>query len=207
MDANMASLSTFVLWFLMAALRSRCGHYILQLWFLSSSFFFLPSPILSGGRIGCLRYFFTCWGLSVNLGCRSEMCCMRLAENTLRKNNEKSPSAHHRTTLSDYISATKACMDNPKKMLNNNTSSMCPHNMVNLGLLTAEIGWWVWGTTANFNGFCILASLLHRRLSTEVNQTLHDVWPSPWLVGPTLYTVFHKKNVAVNLYANNFMKS
>jgi len=42
--------------------------------------------------------------------------------------------------------------------------------------------WQVWGTPANFNGFCILASLLHRRRSTEVNQTLHDVWPSPELV-------------------------
>jgi len=48
--------------------------------------------------------------------------------------------------------------------------------------LTAEIGWWVWGTPANFNGFCVLASFLHRRLSTEVNQTLHNVWPSPALV-------------------------
>ena len=31
-------------------------------------------------------------------------------------------------------------------------------------------------------GFCVLASLLHRRRSTEINQTLHDVWPSPELV-------------------------
>jgi len=29
----------------------------------------------------------------------------------------------------------------------------------------------------------VLASLLQRRRSTEVNQTLHDVWPSPGLVG------------------------
>ena len=28
-----------------------------------------------------------------------------------------------------------------KKLLNRNTSSTCPHNMVNLGPLTAEIGW------------------------------------------------------------------
>jgi len=26
--------------------------------------------------------------------------------------------------------------------------------MVNFGPLTADIGWWVWGTPANFNGFC-----------------------------------------------------
>jgi len=42
----------------------------------------------------------------------SEMCCTRLAGNTGRK---KSPSAHHRTTLLDYIFATKACIDNRKK--------------------------------------------------------------------------------------------
>jgi len=36
---------------------------------------------------------------------------------------------------------------------------------------TAEMGWRIWGTPANFNGFLVLASLLHRRRSTEVNQT------------------------------------
>ena len=48
--------------------------------------------------------------------------------------------------------------------------------------LTAEIGSGVCSTPANFNGFRVLASLLHRRHSTDVNQTLHDVWPSPGLV-------------------------
>jgi len=51
----------------------------------------------------------------------------------------------------------------------------CPYNMVNFGPLAAEIGSLVWGTPANFNGFRVLASLLQRRRSTEVNQTLHDV--------------------------------
>jgi len=67
-------------------------------------------------------------------------------------------------------------------VLNSNISSTCPHNMVNFGPLTAEIGWWVSGTPANFNGFQFLASLLHRCCSTEVNQTLHDVWPSARLI-------------------------
>jgi len=39
--------------------------------------------------------------------------------------------------------------------------------------LTAETGWRVWDTSANFNRFCILASLLQRCHSTVVNQTLH----------------------------------
>jgi len=61
-------------------------------------------------------------------------------------------------------------------------SSTCPHNMVNFGLLAAEICWRVWGTPANFNGFRVLAALLQRRRSAEANQTLHDVWPCPALL-------------------------
>jgi len=39
------------------------------------------------------------------------MCCTWLAENIGRQN---SPSAHHRTTLPDYIFAAKECIDNGK---------------------------------------------------------------------------------------------
>ena len=43
---------------------------------------------------------------------------MRLAENTGRKKIAKNlPSAHHRTTLSGYIFATKARIDNWKKIV------------------------------------------------------------------------------------------
>jgi len=53
----------------------------------------------------------------------------------------------------------------------NNTSSTCSHNMVNFGPLTAEIRWLVWGTPANFNGFRVLAALLHDTLVVGVSQT------------------------------------
>ena len=103
------------------------------------------------------------------------MYCSRLVENTERKNyGEICTPSHNFVGL--YIFATEACIDNRKnrkKLLNGNISSIC----------TAEICWRVWGTPANFNGFRVLASLLHRRRSTEVNQTLHDVWPSPAMVG------------------------
>ena len=57
-------------------------------------------------------------GLSEILECRSETCCAWLTENTARqKIAKKSPSAHHPTTLSGYIFATKACIDNRKKKL------------------------------------------------------------------------------------------
>jgi len=99
----------------------------------------------------------------------SEMCGTRLAANTGRK---KSPFWHHRTTLSGCICAVKACIDNRKKnLLNTNTSSTTPHNMVNFGLLTAEICWRVWGTPENFDGFRFLAALLHGTLVVGVSQT------------------------------------
>jgi len=77
-----------------------------------------------------------------------------------------------------YIFATKAYIDNRKKILNSNISSTYPHNTVKFGPLTAEIDCRVCGTSANFNGFRVFASLLHRRRSTEANHTLHDDWSS-----------------------------
>jgi len=70
---------------------SSCGFFFL-------SFCLFSSPI-SQPSLGCLPYFYTWCGLSANLGCRSETCCTRLAENagpkTIAKN---SPSGYHRTT-------------------------------------------------------------------------------------------------------------
>ena len=51
-------------------------------------------------------------------------------------------------------------------------SATCPHNMVNFGPLAAEIVSLVWGTPATFNGFCILAALLHGTLAVGVSETL-----------------------------------
>jgi len=63
-------------------------------------------------------------------------------------------------------------IDTRKEMLSSNISSRCPHNMVNYGVLAAEIGAVVWGTTANFNGFRVLAASLHGTLVVGVSQTL-----------------------------------
>jgi len=56
-------------------------------------------------------------------------------------------------------------------LLSSNISSRCPHNMVNFGILAAEIVSLVWGTPANFKGFCVLAALLHGTLVVGVSQT------------------------------------
>jgi len=70
--------------------------------------------------------------------------------------------------------------------------------MVNFGPLAAEIGLPVWGTPSNFNGFRVLAALLHGTLVVNVSQTLrcstegatyirqggHHAgrWPTLWLL-------------------------
>jgi len=92
-----------------------------------------------------IRHFHTRCGLSANLGCRSETCCTR---------SLKIP-------LLGYIFATKGHVDINigKNLLNSNTSSICPDNMVNFGPLAAEIGSRVWGTPANFQRFSRLGSV------------------------------------------------
>jgi len=94
---------------------------------------------------------------------------------------KKSPSRHHFTTLSGDIFATKARVDNRKKdLLNSNSSSTCPCNMVNFGPVMAEISSGVWGSPANFIGFHVLAALLHGTLVVGVSQTLQR-----WTEGAT----------------------
>jgi len=90
----------------------------------------------------------------------------------MQKSRQKSPSRHHRSNLSGYIFAIQAHIDNRKKLLSSNISSRCRHNMVNFGPLAAEIGQVVWGTPANFNGFRVLAALLHGTPVLGVSQTL-----------------------------------
>ena len=86
---------------------------------------------------------------------------------------QKSPSADHLTTLSGYIFATKAHIDNRKKnLLSSNISPICPYNMVNFGLLAAEIVSLVWGTPATFNGSRFLPALLHSQ-TAALNRGRH----------------------------------
>jgi len=99
-----------------------------------------------------------------------------------RKNDAKMPSGHHRTTLSGCVFATKARIDNGKKLVK---QRYLLHMSAQYAELRPTNGWdrlAGLGTQANFNGFRVLASLLQRRRSAEANQTLNDVWPSPGLV-------------------------
>ena len=89
--------------------------------------------------------------------------------NTLRKNRYFGTIAQLCQAVSSQLRHVSTIR---KNLLNNDTSSTCPHNMVNLGLLTAEICWRVWGTPANFNGFRVLAALLHGTVVVGVSHAL-----------------------------------
>jgi len=89
------------------------------------------------------------------------------------KNRQNSPSGRHPTNLSGYIFATKARIDNRKKnLLNSNIFPTRPHSMMNFGVLEDEIVSLVWDTLANFNGFRVLAALLHGTLVLGASETL-----------------------------------
>jgi len=71
--------------------------------------------------------------------------------------------------------------------------------MVNFGILAAEIVSLVWGTPANFNGFCVLAALLHGTLVVGVRQTAafnrgHHLYsagrPSGWALAHISSSIF-----------------
>ena len=85
--------------FIVAALRSRCGHYIFVLFLLS---FF--SPNLSGRRLDVYHTSTQC-DLSANLECRSELYCTRLAETTGRR---KSPKNRHLGTVAQVCRAVSS---------------------------------------------------------------------------------------------------
>ena len=69
---------------------------------------------------------------------------------------KNSPSGHHHIS-----SQLRHISTIGKKSLSSDMSSTCSHNMVNFGLLSAENLSLVWGIPANFNGFRVLAALLH----------------------------------------------
>jgi len=119
----------------MFALRSRYGYYSFVLFLLLSSSSFFPRLISAvADRTSTILH--TWCGLSAKLECRYEMCCTRLDEIQDAKIRQKSPS-HNFVGLPlqrRHISTIG------KNFLNSNTSSTFPHNMVNFGPLTAEIG-------------------------------------------------------------------
>jgi len=57
-------------------------------------------------------------------------------------------------------------------MLSSNISLTCPYNIVNFGPLADDIVSLVWGIALNFNGFRVLAALLHSQ-TAALNRGRH----------------------------------
>jgi len=100
---------------------------------------------------------------------------LKIHEQKIAKNRGLGTIAQFCQTKCSKLRHVSTSTQSEKKLLNSNISCTCPHNMFNVGPLTAQIASGVWVP---------LASLLHRRWSTEVNKTLQDDWPSP---GPVHY--------------------
>jgi len=171
----------------MVALWNRPGHYIFVQWFLLLSIYLLLFLGYSyPSQIGCLPYFDTWCGLSANLGCRSEICCTRLAGNAGHK---KSPKIRHLHTIAQLCQTISSQLRHiftiGKNLLNSSISSIRSHNMVNFSPLTAEIFCQLWSSPANFNEFRVLAVLLHGTLVVGVSQTValnrgRHLYPAGW---------------------------
>jgi len=134
-----------------AIIFSSCGFsFFLSIFLLS----FFPRSFSAVADWMFTVLFHTWCGLSANLGRRSETCCTRLAENT---GCIKSPKIRHLRTIAQLyraISSQRRDLSTiGKNLLNSNISPTCPHNMVNFGLLAAEIGLLVWGTQQISTGF------------------------------------------------------
>jgi len=65
-----------------------------------------------------------------------------------------------------YLRNQGTYQQSEKNLFNSDISPTCLYKMVNFGPLVAEIISLVWGTPANFNGFRILAALLHGHSSS-----------------------------------------
>jgi len=156
---------------IMAALRSRCGHYIFVLFLLFSSFFPRLISAVADWMYTILLHMM--WPYSANLECRSKMCCTWLAWNAGPK---KSPKIHHLGTIAELFRTISSQLRHistiGKNLLNANIFPTRPYNIMNFGPLAAEICWRVWGTPANVNGFRALAALLHATRVVGVSQTL-----------------------------------
>jgi len=134
-------------------------------------FFFFSLPNLSRRRLDV--YHTSTHGVALvriwDAGLKRAACGLLKMQDT--KNRHLGTIAQLFRAISSQLRHISTIREN---LLSSNICPTCPHNMVNFGLLVAEIVSLVWGTPANFNGFHVLAVLLQRRRSTEANETLHN---------------------------------
>jgi len=124
----------------------------------SSSMFLFSSTILSRRTLDV--YNTSTRGVAFRIQVWNMLHSARWKYRT-QKWRKKSPSAHHRTTLSGYIFAAMAHVDNHKKeVLKQQYLPTCPHSMVNVGpRLAAKIGSLVWGIPAHCSDWILYCDL------------------------------------------------
>jgi len=99
----------------MVALCNRKTIYIFMLWFVLSSFFYRLISAIGDWMFTILWHMVwpQCeFRMQVWNAVHAARCKYRM-----QKSRQKSPSGHHRTTLSGYIFATKPRIDNRKKLV------------------------------------------------------------------------------------------
>jgi len=156
------------------ALWNRADYYIFALWFLLS-FFFFPRLISAVGdwMTAILPHMVWHCGLSANLGCRSETCCTRLAENAGRKKLPKiAICAPSYKFVGLYLRNWGTYRQSEKKLVK---QQYLLQMFSQYGELWPTSSWYRSGSLghpANLNGFRVLAALLHGSQLVGVSQTL-----------------------------------
>jgi len=107
-------LSSSITTLIMVDVWNRVDHYIFALWFLLSFFLLSFFPRLISAVVDWIPYFYTWCGPCANLECRSEMC---LDGNAGPKNRPKIPVCVPSHNFVKLYLATKACIDNRKKLV------------------------------------------------------------------------------------------
>jgi len=156
------------------------------LFYLSLFFFLCSSFSLSRCRLDV--YYTSTHGVALvqilNAGLKCAACSsLKIQESTGCK---KSPKIRHLGTVAQLCRAISSQVRHistigKKNLLNSNIPPR-PYSMVNFVPLAAEIGSSDWSTPANFNGFHVLAVLLHGTVVVGVSQALQR-----WTEGATYF--------------------
>jgi len=167
----------------MVALRNRADHYIFALWFLlpSSFFFFFSSANLRSRRLDVCHT--STHGVSLVRISDAGLKCA--ARGSLEMQDAKKVAKNrHLSTIAQLWRAMSSQLRHVstigKKLV---TQQYVLQTSSQYGELRPTSGWdrsIVWGTPANFNGFRVLAALLHGSQVVGVSQTLRR-----WTEGTT----------------------
>jgi len=116
-----------------------------------------------------------------------------------KRRTQKSPKIGHLGTITQLCWAISSQLRHVstigKKLVKQQYLLHMSPQYGELGPLAAEIGPVVWGTPANFNGFHVLATLLHGTLVVGVSQTLRH-WEGATYIRQGCHHVGHWPHIS-----------